>query len=128
MADLKIIKTEYKIVFMSMYEEVDVFDDNIDVKIVLPSNLVYSATLFTISNVKKLLEMGSAQYFWAEDMIIVGDLTLMSINKVIKDIIDEDLIDSCMCMIGTTEKIFRGANGFEDIKHHGSPTNSFINR
>lgn len=76
---------DYKIVFMSNYDEVDVLNDNIDIKIVLSSNLVYSRTFYTISNIKDLIENTFSTYFFAEDMILVKDLSYISINKVIID-------------------------------------------
>jgi hypothetical protein len=45
---------DYKIVFMSSYEEANILNDNLDVKIILSSNLVYSGTLYTTSNNRSL--------------------------------------------------------------------------
>lgn len=115
----------YKIVFMSDYDEIDVLNDNIDVKIVLSSNLVYSATLYTVSNIKELIEKTFPKYFISDDMIIVEDLSSYSINKVIDDILDKDLMHLCMSMIGTVDQIFTRATGFDDIKNYGCPTKGF---
>lgn len=110
---------------MSNYEDVDVLNDNIDVKIVLSSNLVYSATLFTISNVADLMENTFPQYFVAADMIIVKDLSYLAINNVIRDILENNLMQLCMSMIGTVDEVFLKATDFADIKNYGSPGNGF---
>ncbi len=110
---------------MSTYEEVDVLNDNIDVKIVLSSNLVYAGTLYTVSNIMDLIENTFPQYFIAEDMILVKDLSYISINKVIIDILEKNLIQSCMSMIGTITEVFIKANSFADIKNYGSPIKGF---
>ncbi len=118
----------YKIVFMSNYEEVDVLNDNLDVKVVLSSNLVYSGTLYTVANISSLIEMSDLSCFHAEDMLIVNDLSYLTINKVIKNIVDRNLIDSYMSIIGTVKEIFMKANHYEEIKNHGFPYLGFINK
>ena len=110
---------------MSDYEEVDVLNDNIDIKIVLSSNLVYSGTFYTISNIKELIENTFPEYFFAEDTVIVKDLSYISINTVIIDLLEKDLMESCMSMIGTINQVFENATGFADIKNYGSPIKGF---
>lgn len=106
---------------MSNYDEVDILNDNIDIKIVLSSNLVYAATLYTVSNINELIENTFPKYFVSADMVIVKDLSYSSINKVIIDILEKDLMHICMSMIGTISQIFSGASGFADIKNYGCP-------
>ena len=112
---------------MSDYDEVDVLNDNVDIKIVLSSNLVYAATLYTLSNIKELIENTIPKYFVSEDMIIVKDLHYPSINEAILDILEKDLMHLCMSLIGTIDQIFTGVTGFADIKNYGSPVKGFIN-
>ena len=110
---------------MSPYENVDIVNDNIDVKIVLSSNIVYSVTLFTLSNIQYLLGKSDLPYFRAEDMVIIKDLTHYTINETIKSIIEEELIDSYMSMTGTVEQVFTNAKEYQDLKNWGSPLNGF---
>ena len=110
---------------MSDYDEIDVLNDNVDIKIVLSSNLVYSATLYTVFNVKELVENAFPKYFISDDMIIVKDLSSQSINKAIEDILEKDLMHLCMSMIGTVNQIFTRATCFNDIKHYGCPVKGF---
>ncbi len=110
---------------MSNYDEIDVLNDNLDIKIVLPSNLVYASTLYTVSNIRELIENTVPKYFVSDDMIIVKDLSYPSINKAIIDILEKDLMHLCMSMIGTINQIFTGATAFADIKNYGSPVKGF---
>ncbi len=91
---------------MSSYEDVDVLNDSIDIKNALSSDIVYSGTLFTLSNIRYLLGQSDLLCFHAEDMIIVKDLTFFTINEAIKNIIKNNLIGSYMSMIGTVNEIF----------------------
>lgn len=118
---------EYKILFMSPYEEVDESNDNVDIKVALSSNIVYSGTLFTLSNIRYLLEQSDLLCFHAEDMIIVKDLTYFTINESIKNLVEKNLIESYMSMIGTVKQVFTKANGYHDLKNFSSPLNGFYN-
>ena len=115
----------YKIVFMSNYDEVDVLNDNLDLKVVLSSHLVYSGTLYTVANITSLIEVSDLSCFRAEDMLIVNDLSFLTINKVIKSIVDGNLLDSYMSIIGTVKEIFMKADHYEEIKNYGSPVLGF---
>ena len=116
---------DYKITFMSNYEELDILNDNIDIKVVLSSNQVYSATLYTILNIEELIANTFPKYFVSADMIIVKDLSYLTINNVIIDIIQKDLMYLCMSMIGTIDQVFSGANSYANIKDYGSPVTGF---
>jgi hypothetical protein len=116
---------DYKIIFMSNYEELVILNDNIDVKIALSTERVYAVTLYTISNINKLIENSSPQYFVSSDMIILKDLSYSTINKVIIDIIKNDLMHLCMSNVGTINQIFPGANSLADIKNYGTPVTGF---
>ena len=118
-------KMNYKIVFMSNYDEVDVLNDNLDLKVVLSSHLVYSGTLYTVANITSLIEVSDLSCFRAEDMLIVNDLSFLTINKVIKSIVDGNLLDSYMSIIGTVKEIFMKADHYEEIKNYGSPVLGF---
>lgn len=116
---------DYKIVFMSNYEGTDILNDNVDIKIVLSSNLVYASTLYTVLNIQQLIENTLPKYFVSDDMIIVKDLSHTSIDKVITDILEKDLMHLCMSVIGEISQVFIGATGFSDIKNYGCPIKGF---
>ena len=59
----------------------DVYDDNMDVEIVLPTGERYAATFVTVENISSLFkknrvtgECASGSYLWVADMIIVQRL------------------------------------------------------
>jgi hypothetical protein len=75
-------------------------DDNVDVEITLENAIVYSATFFTIENIRTLLmryrqsgECAGGVYMWATDMIIVESLTLENIQAAVQDLIETGGID-----------------------------------
>lgn len=78
-------------------------DENVDIGILLEDGKEYTATFFTIKNLKKLLngfqKTGEAQgglYIWAVDMIVVNFLSDEVILKSISDLINSgDIEKAC---------------------------------
>lgn len=72
----------------------DVLDDNVDVFIELEDGSRYTATLFTIENLKTLMdnykssgECLHGSFFWASNMLIVDNLSIHTINSVINELL-----------------------------------------
>lgn len=81
-------------------------DDNVDVEITLPDGQVYSATFFTLANLKSLMagyrksgECANGLYVWAADMIVVEKLTRETIQKSIEDMVQTGEIYSACSRI-----------------------------
>jgi hypothetical protein len=79
----------------------DTCDDNIDVEITLSDDRKYSATFFTISNIRALMnknkntgECGGGIYLWSSNMVILENLELESINRTIAGLIEDQEIDA----------------------------------
>jgi len=82
---------------IEILEEInDVKLENIDIFVTLhKSKKRYTATFFTLNNIKQILEgyketgeCRNGMYFWASDMIITKDLSLKVINETITDLIE----------------------------------------
>jgi hypothetical protein len=81
----------------------DASDDNIDVEITLSDERKYSATFFTISNIRTLMnknrltgECAGGIYFWAANMIVVEDLESETIRRTVAGLIkDGEIDDAC---------------------------------
>ncbi len=76
---------------------IDRVSDNVDVEIKLASGEIYTATFFTLDNLKKIFEKNrntgecaNGIYFWAVDMIIVPTLSERVMNETISDLIATD--------------------------------------
>ncbi len=92
---------KFTITIMEGEKELSPFDDNVDVEIKLDNGKLYSATFFTIENIKSLLyryqktgECSNGLYLWASDMIIVNELTEVIIRSTVADLIENGEISS----------------------------------
>ncbi len=74
---------KFKIVFPVGYNIEDIYNDNLDLNVVLSNDKVYFGTLFTNLNIKYLMEKEGEDFFWAADMLIVSDLSKVTIYNVI---------------------------------------------
>jgi hypothetical protein len=79
----------------------DNYDDNIDVEIILSDDRKYSATFFTISNIRTLMnknkitgECGGGLYLWSANMVILENLEVETINHTIAGLIEDEEIDA----------------------------------
>ncbi|RKE57237.1 hypothetical protein DFQ12_2118 [Sphingobacterium detergens] len=84
----------------------DIFNDNIDIHIILSNDDVYVATLFTLKNIDMLMRRDDASYFWASDMIIVPDLSHLTIRKAIQEALDDGYFENACSKIGTVKTVF----------------------
>lgn len=87
----------YHIIVFSTPDDLDADDYNVDIEVVFDSDERYMATLFTVENLKTLMnrhkhsgECNSGTYFWAVDMVIVEQLTLESIQELVRYLIAND--------------------------------------
>lgn len=106
---------EFKITFPGGDKQISKQDDNIDVHIVLETGDVFVASLFTVSNIQKLINQFNSASFWASDMIIVKDLSYETIRNAIQEIIDDEYLQHACTHIGRIEKRYPGIT-FEEIK------------
>lgn len=79
----------------------DVYDDNVDVEIELSHDRRYSATFFTISNIRTLMdknkitgECSGGLYLWASNMIIIENLESETIERTIAGLIEDEELDA----------------------------------
>ena len=84
----------------------DVRDDNIDIEVDLRDGRRFAATFFTVKNLTSLLEKfresgecANGTFVWAVEMIVLRDLTDVSIHATIRDLITTEKIESAMLPI-----------------------------
>lgn len=97
---------------LSHGREINPQDDNVDVEITLDDGRIYSATFFTLKNLKAIIdahkisgESAGGSYVWAADMIVVEEITREVIFKSIEDLIQHGSISTACSQIGFVEKI-----------------------
>lgn len=105
---------DFKITFPAGYKEINEVDGNIDVHIVLESGDVFVATLFTLSNIQRLMTQSSSASFWASDMIIAANLSREGIRDTIQEVIDDEYLEHACTHIGRIEKRYAGMS-FDQI-------------
>jgi hypothetical protein len=85
----------YKIVIPHEFNEnLEKNNSNVDVWVEFTNGQKFTATFFTLSNIKELMEKfkktqecKSGLYFYASNMIIVQEVTMRIINETIEDLI-----------------------------------------
>lgn len=93
----------FKIEILRRSSDIDPDDDNVDVEVTLSDGKVFSATFFTLNNLRNLMEKYSRSgecanglYVWAADMIIVARITEEVIKNSVKDLIDSgEIFSAC---------------------------------
>lgn len=106
----------YKVKFPGGYEVEDVRNDNIDTHIIVETGEVFFATLFTLENVKILIEIHNPPvFFWATDMLIVASLEKKIIKTTIDAIFDEGIFEVVFDKIGNIGSIYGGNETFKSL-------------
>ena len=97
---------KFKVLFPAPYQVIDVYDDNLDVNIILENDEVYFGTLFTLTNIDKLMEKNREIYFWSTDMLIVKELSYQGIHAALQAILNEGYFFSVFSKIGVVKDIY----------------------
>lgn len=96
----------FKIIFPAPYQVTDIYDDNLDVNIVLSNGDVYFGTLFTLKNIQKLMITNNEIYFWSTDMLIVKDLSYQRIHQAIETVLNDGYFEMAFSKIGTIKTVY----------------------
>lgn len=103
---IRIQRDSYTVIIFTGADGLNPNNDNADVEIVLRDGTRWSATFFTIENVKSILnravktgEFRNGLYFWASDMIIVESLTEETIIATIEDLLEKEELDRVFSLL-----------------------------
>lgn len=107
--------SSFKIVFPAGYNIQNVYNDNIDINVVLPDKTVFFATFFTILNIQTLIKNDDSSYFWSEDMVLVKDLKKETIREAVSSIIEDGYLEFSFSKIGTIENVYPKKKYYEEI-------------
>ncbi|WP_299107026.1 hypothetical protein [uncultured Tenacibaculum sp.] len=94
-------------------------DTNLDINVVLETDEVFFATIFTIENIKNLIVKDQSSYFWATDMIIVKEVTKRAIYEAIGDIIEDGYLEMSLSKIGSTSDVYGEGSSFVTLQGKG---------
>jgi hypothetical protein len=96
----------FKVLCPGGYHVQDLFNDNLDLNIVLETEEVFFATVFTVRNVQALLARSLEPYFWSVDMFLVDNLGVPTILAAVASIVQAGLADTIFSRIGTTDTVY----------------------
>jgi hypothetical protein len=89
------MEAPYSITWIEDEFGIDPEDDNVDVFVDFASGERYTATFFTLHNLRSLLEKfretgecASGLYVWSTGMIVIKRLTKDNVEKVVADLLD----------------------------------------
>ncbi len=105
----------FKIKFPGGYRVSDIENDNLDVNVILPGGEVYFGCLFTLANIRQLMEQEGDHAFWATDMIVVSNLTRQTISKAIQELIDDGYLTQAFTHIGHISRVYSAYTTYEDV-------------
>ncbi|WP_312747881.1 hypothetical protein [Sphingobacterium multivorum] len=97
---------KFKVRFPTPNQVIDVDDDNLDINIILENDGVYFGTLFTLTNINKLMEKNREIYFWSTDMLIVKELSYQGIHAALQAVLNEGYFFSVFSKIGVVKDIY----------------------
>lgn len=99
----------YELAIVSGSGEIDPSNDNVDVEVWFPDGRRYSATFFTLENLRSLMnryqntgECKGGLYLWAKDMMIVSELTREAIEATVEDLLHTGEFSSAFSELGHT--------------------------
>jgi len=87
-------ETDYVVKVLNYSRDGNISDDSVDVVVHFGDGSRYSATFFTVENIRSLLksyrasgECASGKYLWAANMIVIESLDLSTIEVAVADLI-----------------------------------------
>lgn len=96
---------KFKIIIPAGYQVKDYYNDNLDINVILENKEIFFATIFTLDNIKMLLEQNSNSFFWADNMVVIKDLKKETIKNFVKESIDSGNHYSIFYKIGKLGEI-----------------------
>jgi len=110
---------QFKVLCPAGYNVEDVYNENLDLNIVLDTEEVFFATAFTVQNVQSLLARSPEPYFWSVDMFIIDNLRVPTILDAVACIVQEGLADTIFGRIGTTATVYGDmGHSFANLPDH----------
>lgn len=99
---------DFFILFPGGYRIRDIKNDNADINIVLKSNLstFYCTTVFTLENIKTVMETNNEKWFWSDNFLIVKDLSRETIYQSIDEILKDESLNLDTVFIKVEDSYF----------------------
>ena len=102
---------KFYVLFPGSYRINDIFNDNMDAYVVFKDDFskVYFISLFTLENIKQIMDLNRHTFFWSTNMLIIENLSKEMIYKSINEIIETDILefDHVFEFVGSYLEIFK---------------------
>jgi hypothetical protein len=85
---------DFKIIYPAGYQIANIYNDNIDVNIVLSDGSVYFGTFFTLASIQDLIIQNEYSYFWCTNLVIVENLSENAIYKAVLNIMNDGYFEN----------------------------------
>lgn len=107
---------DFKIVFPVGYQVNYIYEDNLDINIILHNEDVFFGTLFTINNIKSISDKSKESFFSSTAMLIVKDLSKKTIYKSISELLANGYLGEVFTKIGTVSSVFPNSKSFNEVE------------
>jgi hypothetical protein len=101
----------YQILIHHRAEPLNIEHDNVDVEVLFPSVARYSATFFTLANIRLIMERyqttgecAGGLFFWAKNAIIIRDLAETTIRATVDQLIQSGEFESAFERLPAAEE------------------------
>lgn len=95
---------KFKIFLPTGYQVENKDDDNLDINVILENGEVFFCTIFTTKNISSLMKKNSLSFFWADNMVVVKDLSKENIIKFVEESLELDNFKIIFFKIGELGK------------------------
>lgn len=95
---------DFKIAFPSGSIVNKVNEENLDVILYFETGEIYTATCFSLENIRFLMEHSREAYFWAAEMFVVRDWSKEGMRNAVTEIIRDRYLDQVFTKVERDDK------------------------
>ncbi|AWM14886.1 hypothetical protein DI487_14165 [Flavobacterium sediminis] len=95
---------KFKVFLPTGYQIEKEDNDNLDINVILENGEIFFCTIFTIKNIDFLMKKNLLSFFWADNMVIIKDLSKRSILEFVKEALELDNFKIIFFKIGELGK------------------------
>lgn len=110
---------KFYVLFPGGYRINDIDNENLDAYVVFKNDFskVYFISLFTLANIKQIMDVNKQSFFWSTNMLIIENLSKKMIYESINEIIKTDNLefDHIFEFVGSYIEIFESNSILEEL-------------
>jgi len=106
----------FKVFSVLSYDAHDVFNDNIDLRVITEDEIVFAGTFVTRANVDALMVGNKRSFLWIDDMVIVEDLRIETIRDIVITMVNDKFLSSAFSKIGSIKEVYGDDKSFDTLE------------